>query len=168
MRFQVLMTVLLCLVAAFANGQATREFNWIPSGNLDIGNIESENESDYRGTGEIIQTSLAYSDGMRAGGNLGRRTRTETFTVNIGRYRGGPCPGDLVIRRCIDTGTEPVELTIDRPFLFLIRDIEAGAVLFVGRVLDPSWWPIAPPDLGTRSTCCNAALVLLEIIGKTW
>jgi len=32
----------------------------------------------------------------------------------------------------------PVEVTIDRPFIFLIRDIETGAVLFVGRVLDPS------------------------------
>lgn len=34
--------------------------------------------------------------------------------------------------------SEPeVEVTIDRPFVFLIRDIETGAVLFVGRVLDP-------------------------------
>jgi serpin B len=32
----------------------------------------------------------------------------------------------------------PVEVTIDRPFVFLIRDIETGAVLFVGRVLNPS------------------------------
>ena len=31
----------------------------------------------------------------------------------------------------------PVELTIDRPFIFLIRDIETGAVIFVGRVLNP-------------------------------
>ena len=32
---------------------------------------------------------------------------------------------------------QPAEVTIDRPFIFLIRDIETGAVLFVGRVMDP-------------------------------
>ena len=32
---------------------------------------------------------------------------------------------------------EPVEVTADRPFVFLIRDIETGAVLFLGRVANP-------------------------------
>jgi serpin B len=33
---------------------------------------------------------------------------------------------------------QPVEVAIDHPFIFLIRDIETGAVLFVGRVLNPA------------------------------
>ena len=33
---------------------------------------------------------------------------------------------------------EPVEVTVDRPFVFMIRDIETNTVLFVGRVVNPS------------------------------
>ena len=38
-----------------------------------------------------------------------------------------------------NTSAPPViSLTIDRPFLLLIRDHATGAVLFMGRVSDPS------------------------------
>jgi serpin B len=33
--------------------------------------------------------------------------------------------------------TPPVEVRLDRPFIFMIRDIKTSAILFVGRVLDP-------------------------------
>ena len=35
------------------------------------------------------------------------------------------------------TSAPTVEVTIDRPFIFLIRDIDTGAILFLGRVLNP-------------------------------
>ncbi|MBA2634424.1 MAG: serpin family protein [Chloroflexi bacterium] len=43
----------------------------------------------------------------------------------------------------MDTGggpsaTEQITLRLDRPFLFFLRDVETGAVLFMGRVTDPS------------------------------
>jgi len=33
---------------------------------------------------------------------------------------------------------EPVEMTIDHPFIFLIRDIETESILFIGRVMNPA------------------------------
>jgi serpin B len=35
-------------------------------------------------------------------------------------------------------GHPPVDITVDRPFLFAVRHVDTGAPLFVGRVMDPS------------------------------
>lgn len=42
-----------------------------------------------------------------------------------------------VIMRATSMPVSPIEVKIDRPFIFLIRDIKTGTVLFVGRVMNP-------------------------------
>jgi serpin B len=47
----------------------------------------------------------------------------------------------VTVAASASTTTEPiqvVELTIDRPFIFAVRDRETGAILFLGRVTDPT------------------------------
>jgi serpin B len=42
-----------------------------------------------------------------------------------------------VVMRSVSAPLSPIELKIDRPFLFLIQDDETGAILFMGRLADP-------------------------------
>ncbi len=42
-----------------------------------------------------------------------------------------------VVLRATAMPTEPVSLAVDHPFVFALRDVETGAVLFLGRVTEP-------------------------------
>jgi serpin B len=46
----------------------------------------------------------------------------------------------MTILETIDEPTEPppIIMKIDRPFIFLIRDIKTSTILFVGRVMNPA------------------------------
>jgi serpin B len=53
-------------------------------------------------------------------------TEAAAATAVIVNVTGMPMPEETVI------------MTIDRPFIFLIRDIETGTILFLGRVMNPA------------------------------
>jgi len=43
----------------------------------------------------------------------------------------------VVIMKLMAMPEEPISVTVDRPFVFLIRDIETGAIMFIGQVINP-------------------------------
>jgi serpin B len=43
-----------------------------------------------------------------------------------------------VVARATAAPSQPVALTVDRPFILALRDLETNSLLFLGRVLDPS------------------------------
>ncbi len=43
-----------------------------------------------------------------------------------------------VMMRAASLPNDLVQLTVDRPFLFALRDLETGAVVFLGRIADPA------------------------------
>jgi serpin B len=45
---------------------------------------------------------------------------------------------EVVVEVQVSTPPPPIVMKIDRPFIFFIRDIETGAILFVGRVMNPA------------------------------
>jgi serpin B len=43
----------------------------------------------------------------------------------------------IMTTKAMPIRVEPITFTVDRPFVFFIRDIATGAILFIGRVVDP-------------------------------
>lgn len=44
----------------------------------------------------------------------------------------------VIVMEALCIPEPPVEVSLNRPFLFFIRDMETGAILFMGRLLDPT------------------------------
>ena len=59
-------------------------------------------------------------------------TEAAAATAVIMEDTGGGCIGSRAVPR------KTITLRLDHPFLFVLRDVETGAVLFMGRVVDPS------------------------------
>jgi hypothetical protein len=102
----------LAALAACACGQASKEFNWIPSGEIRVGESESEAASFYQADApEVVRQDLAYASGRKVAAT-GRQVRLERFLVRIATYRGGPCPAALVLRSRRDSSRPAAALKV--------------------------------------------------------
>lgn len=77
---------------------------------------------DLRGIGE----NVAVTDAMHAAKIIVDESGTEAAAATA------------IVMELTAMPMEGTEVKVDRPFLYLIRDNDTGAVLFLGRVLDPS------------------------------
>ena len=99
-------------LASVAWAQASREFNWIPSGKIAVGDERSEAAAAYHSDAEkATRIELPYLGGRRVAATA-RQVKQESFRVKVATYRGGPAPGYLVIRRRWDTSQPATTLRL--------------------------------------------------------
>ena len=85
---------------------------------------------------------LAFSDSADFSGMVGRKDLYISAVIHkafIQTDESGTeaAAATAVIMRATAMPAAPLEVKIDRPFIFLIRDIKTGTVLFIGRVMNP-------------------------------
>ena len=103
--------LVLSLAAGSAWGQW--EFNWVPSGTLDVGEYGSEAAAQYEADGQRVTLDHVAFRGESAARAVGRRvTGAEAFVIRPASYRLGPAPAHLVIAAEVDTGEPPTTLTV--------------------------------------------------------
>jgi serpin B len=84
----------------------------------------------------------AFSDAADFSGMTGKRDLfiqavVHKAFVSVDEKGTEAAAATAVVMRLTAAPPQPVEVTLDRPFLFLIRDVQTGAILFVGRVMNP-------------------------------
>jgi len=83
-------------------------------------------------------TEAADFSGMTGGHDLFISEVVHKAFVSVDEAGTEAAAATAVIMKLTAIPEPPVEFTADRPFIFLIRDIETGAILFLGRVLNPA------------------------------
>jgi hypothetical protein len=110
-RSHLWLPVVLALGTVASARAAEREFNWVPSGSINVGDRASEAASKYEASGDVQTANLAYK-GEKPQGLTGRLVATERFVIRPSSYRGGPAPANLAICRRVDSGALPGPLTV--------------------------------------------------------
>ena len=108
---------------------------------LTMPQFEFDSEFRLKDTVAEMGMPVAFSSAADFSGMTGRRELSISDVVHkafvsVDEAGTEAAAATAVIMELTAMPDPPVELTIDSPFIFLIRDIETGAILFVGRVLN--------------------------------
>lgn len=82
-------------------------------------------------------TSLADFSGMTGNRELAISKVIHKAFVEVDEAGTEAAAATAVVMRATAMPVQPTEVTVDRPFIFVIRDIQTGSVIFIGRVLNP-------------------------------
>ena len=83
-------------------------------------------------------TGAADFSGMTGGRDLYISDVLHKAFISVDEKGTEAAAATAVIMKLTAMPAEPIRVSVDRPFVFLIRDIETGTILFMGRMLDPS------------------------------
>ena len=109
---------------------------------LTMPKFEFDSEFSLKDTLAGMGMPIAFSSSADFSGMTGNRELSISDVVHkafvaVDEAGTEAAAATAVIMKLTAVPEPPVEVTIDRPFIFLIRDIETGAILFVGRVMNP-------------------------------
>jgi len=110
---------------------------------LTMPKFQFESEFSLADTLAAMGMPVAFSDEADFSGMTGNRELTITDVVHKAFVSVDEAGTEAAAATAVVVGltaipVQPVQVTVDRPFMFLIRDIETGTILFVGRVMNPS------------------------------
>jgi serpin B len=83
-------------------------------------------------------TLQADFSGMTPGEGLFISDVIHRATISVGEAGTEAAAATAVVMPPSAMPADLVTVTVDRPFLFLIRDLQTGTILFMGRVVDAS------------------------------
>ena len=109
---------------------------------LSLPTFKFESEFGLKKTLSGMGMPVAFSDSADFSGMTGKRDLYISDVIHkafIATDESGTeaAAATAVIMRATAMPVAPLEVKIDRPFIFVIRDIKTGTVLFMGRVMNP-------------------------------
>jgi serpin B len=110
--------------------------------NLSMPKFEYESEFSLKAALEALGMTDAFSmaadfSGMTGNDDLFIKDVVHKAFVAVDEAGTEAAAASAVIMDLKGMPVKPVEVTVDHPFIYLVRDIQTGTILFIGRVMNP-------------------------------